>query len=90
MNTAAIISELRELGEQAQKTADKLERVAVLKQAQDMGDRVLNVNQAAKLLGLSVSTIREYTNRNVIPHRRVGSKLLFHEGALKLWLIEGR
>lgn len=44
--------------------------------------------QAAKLLGLSTRTLWSLTNRNVIPHIRLGKCILYPVDLLRQWLIE--
>lgn len=47
---------------------------------------VLTVPQAAKLLGLGIHTVYEAANRNEIPHRRVGRRIIFSRDAILAWL----
>ncbi len=50
---------------------------------------VLNVDQVAELLGLGRNTVYDAVNRNEIPHRRVGRRLIFSRAAVMQWL-QGR
>lgn len=47
---------------------------------------VLGVADAAKLLGVSRWALYESCNRNDIPHRRLGKRILFSRAALMVWL----
>ncbi len=47
---------------------------------------VLNVDQVAELLGLGRNTVYDAVNRNEIPHRRVGRRLIFSRTAVMQWL----
>ncbi len=47
---------------------------------------VLNAHDAAKLLGVSVWSVYAAVNRQELPHRRLGRRLLFSRRALVRWL----
>lgn len=47
---------------------------------------VINVPDAAKLLGCSRTKIYEMANRHQLPHRRIGRKIIFSRVALTAWL----
>lgn len=47
---------------------------------------VLSVKQAAAYLGLSPWAVYEYCRQGVIPHRRVGRRILIGRDALARWL----
>jgi excisionase family DNA binding protein len=47
-------------------------------------DKLLDVPEAAKLLGMSESFI--YKNRDSLPHTRIGCRLLFPEAKLRRFL----
>ena len=47
----------------------------------------LNVNDAARHIGMSVGFIRKAVRERIIPHSRVGTKALrFNREALDVWL----
>ncbi len=45
----------------------------------------LNVDQAARFLGLKKGTVYNMVSRKVIPHYKVGSRVLFTQAKLKVW-----
>lgn len=47
---------------------------------------VLNVDQVAELLGLARNTVYDAANRGLIPHRRVGRRLIFSRTAVLDWV----
>ncbi len=47
---------------------------------------VLVAPEAANLLGVSVWSLYAAVNRNELPHRRLGRRLLFSRRALMRWL----
>lgn len=47
---------------------------------------VMTVDEAAAFLGVDRNTVYEYTTRGVIPHQRLGKRILLHRGALVAWL----
>jgi excisionase family DNA binding protein len=60
-----------------------------------MAEMVLNVKEAAKVLGVSASTVYLMVYRNEIPHRRVNAwgskgqgKILIPREALEKWLLD--
>ncbi len=50
---------------------------------------VLNAREAAKLLGIAPSSVYAATHRGELPHRRIGSRLVFSREALLRWLATG-
>lgn len=46
----------------------------------------LNVEHAAKLLGLSIHTLYSYIRYRRIPFRKIGSRVLFDPDELENWL----
>lgn len=50
---------------------------------------IMNADQAARFLGLSAWTVREYSKQGRIPHRRVGRRYIFSRAALLRWLEGG-
>ena len=53
-------------------------------------DRLLNVRQAAELLGYEVSTIYDKTHRRLIPFMKKGRKIWFQEEELIAWAQSGK
>jgi excisionase family DNA binding protein len=47
---------------------------------------VLTADQVAELLGVNRKTIYEAAQRNEIPHRRLGRRLIFERGSVVDWL----
>ena len=47
---------------------------------------VMTVEEAAAFLGVDRNTVYEYTTRGVIPHQRLGKRVLLRRGALIAWL----
>jgi excisionase family DNA binding protein len=47
---------------------------------------VLTADEAAAFLGVDRNTVYEYAGRGVIPHQRLGKRLIFRRGALVAWL----
>jgi len=48
----------------------------------------LNVKEAASFLGVSTKTVYSYVNDGLLPHRRVGSRILFLRSKL-VGFLEG-
>lgn len=55
----------------------------------DEPKEILNVEEAAALLGIHPKTVCEYAGRGTIPHRRLGRRLLFSRRAIIAW-VEGK
>ena len=52
-----------------------------------MSDReCMSVAEAAAFLGVDAKTVYDYAGRGVIPHRRLGKRILFSRQALVVWL----
>ncbi len=49
-------------------------------------NEVLCAEELAVLLGVDRKTVYEYAGRGVIPHRRLGRRLLFSHAAVMAWL----
>lgn len=47
---------------------------------------VMNAEQAAEFLGVDRTTVYDFAGRGVIPHQRLGKRLLFRRGTLVSWL----
>ena len=51
------------------------------------GDRdVMTADEVAAFLGVDRNTVYDYAGRGVIPHQRLGKRILFRRGALVSWL----
>ncbi len=48
----------------------------------------LNAKQAARACSLSVRKLWELTNRGEIPHKRIGTCIVYSVDALRRWLLE--
>lgn len=47
---------------------------------------VMTAEETAVFLRLQLNTVYDFAGRGVIPHRRVGKRLLFSRSALVAWL----
>jgi excisionase family DNA binding protein len=47
---------------------------------------VMTADEVAAFLGVDRNTVYDYANRGVIPHQRLGKRILFRRGALVTWL----
>jgi excisionase family DNA binding protein len=47
---------------------------------------VITADEVAAFLGVDRNTVYEYAGRGVIPHQRLGKRILFRRGALVSWL----
>ncbi|HTR54296.1 MAG TPA: helix-turn-helix domain-containing protein [Kofleriaceae bacterium] len=47
---------------------------------------VMTADEVASFLGVDRNTVYEYAGRGVIPHQRLGKRILFRRGALVTWL----
>jgi excisionase family DNA binding protein len=47
---------------------------------------VMTADEVAAFLGVDRNTVYEYANRGVIPHQRLGKRILFRRGAIVTWL----
>lgn len=47
---------------------------------------VLTADEAAAFLGVDRNTVYDYAGRGVIPHQRLGKRLIFGRSALVTWL----
>jgi len=52
----------------------------------DEGRDVMTADEVALFLGVDRNTVYDYTGRGVIPHQRLGKRILFRRGALVSWL----
>jgi excisionase family DNA binding protein len=75
---------LREPGALNVRDADATARIADGSPA--AGSEVMTADEVAAFLGVDRNTVYEYAARSTIPHRRLGTRVLFHRGALVAWL----
>jgi excisionase family DNA binding protein len=47
---------------------------------------VMTADEVAAFLGVDRNTVYDYAGRGVIPHQRLGKRVLFRRGALVSWL----
>lgn len=47
---------------------------------------VMNADEVDAFLGVDRTTVHDFAGRAVIPHQRLGKRLLFRRGALVSWL----
>lgn len=48
-------------------------------------DRLMDVAEAAALLGMKPGTLYSWASKKRVPHRKVGAALRFHRGELLEW-----
>lgn len=53
-----------------------------------MMEAMLNTDQVAELLGMSVSTIRKWVHYGYIPHVKLGRAVRFREKDIETWTEE--
>jgi excisionase family DNA binding protein len=54
--------------------------------ATDTDRDVMTADEVAAFLGVDRNTVYDYAGRGVIPHQRLGKRILFRRGALVSWL----
>ena len=47
---------------------------------------VMTADEVAAFLGVDRNTVHDFASRGVIPHQRLGKRLLFRRGAVVAWL----
>lgn len=47
---------------------------------------VMTADEVAAFLGIDRNTVYEYAGRGVIPHKRIGKRMIFRRGAILAWL----
>jgi len=52
----------------------------------DPDREVMTADEVAAFLGVDRNTVYDYAGRGVIPHQRLGKRILFRRGALRSWL----
>ena len=52
----------------------------------DHGRDVMTADEVAAFLGVDRNTVYDYAGRGVIPHQRLGKRILFRRGGLVSWL----
>ena len=53
-------------------------------------NKILNVEEVAKFLNVTKSTIYGYINKKIIPFMKKGKKLYFCKNEIEHWVKEGR
>ena len=56
--------------------------------ATEADKEVMTADEVAAFLGVDRNTVYDYAGRGVIPHQRLGKRILFRRGALVSWLDE--
>jgi excisionase family DNA binding protein len=51
-------------------------------------ESLIGIREASKMLGLRVSTLYSYVERRIIPHVKLGTRLLFEPGKLEQWVAK--
>jgi len=51
-------------------------------------NRLLNVTEAARYLGVSIFTLYTWVNQRKIPHYKIGRLLKFNQGEISAWISE--
>ncbi len=51
-------------------------------------EELLKVDEVAEILGVSKSTIYTWTSEQVIPHFKIGGRVLFRRNHIDKWLSE--
>lgn len=49
---------------------------------------VMTADQVAEFLGVDRTTVYDFAARGVVPHQRLGKRLLFRRGGIVAWLDE--
>ncbi len=65
-----------------------VEQVAQLLPQAGVEREGMSAEEVAIYLGLERKTVYDYANRGVIPHQRVGKRLVFSRRALMAWLLD--
>jgi len=52
----------------------------------DSDREIMTADEVAAFLGVDRNTVYDYAGRGVIPHQRLGKRILFRRGALVSWL----
>lgn len=60
----------------------------ILVEPTDEDREVMSADEVAAFLGVDRNTVYDYAGRGVIPHQRLGKRILFRRGALVSWLDE--
>jgi excisionase family DNA binding protein len=56
--------------------------------AADDSKEVMTADEVAEFLGVDRTTVYDFAARGVIPHQRLGKRLLFRRGGIVAWLDE--
>lgn len=54
--------------------------------ATESDKEIMTADEVAAFLGVDRNTVYDYAGRGVIPHQRLGKRVLFRRGALVSWL----
>lgn len=54
----------------------------------DESKEVMTADEVAEFLGVDRTTVYDFAARGVIPHQRLGKRLLFRRGGIVAWLDE--
>jgi excisionase family DNA binding protein len=73
-------------GEPAARNGEPAARSGERVETRDGAGDVMNADAVAVYLGVDRNTVYEYAARGVIPHQRLGKRMLFHRAALVSWL----
>lgn len=77
---------MSELLEQIDQRLRRIEEMLLEKR----GGELLDVDGAAKMTGYSKSHIYKLSSERLIPHFKLGSRILFNEDDLKAWMTQDR
>ena len=53
-------------------------------------EALINIERVAELLGIRISTVRYYCHKRMIPHQKIGHRVLFRQSELEQWLEAGQ
>lgn len=53
-------------------------------------EQLLTVDEAAEMTRLSTKTLYTYANKKLVPHVKLGSRLLFEKEELDAWIDKNR
>lgn len=82
----AIKESLNELKGLFQNATDSLKHLAQLQK--EALKEILNVEEAAQLIGISPDSINYYVQTNKIPHKKIGKHTRFSKAYLLKWMEE--
>jgi excisionase family DNA binding protein len=53
-------------------------------------EELIDINEVARLFGLSISTLRKMCMRKQIPHHKFGRKVLFYKPEIAKWIMANK